>query len=140
MVRHAAAIVATQAVGSVAETQSPVQVLVRGHAGTGQGAAPLHPLDLQSQVLKADSVIAVHRAFELQREDALQIVALAGHKGAAGLGRFTLKLAVELSHVVLPQETIGLLQGGAFRQPQLLGQASLPVPKLRSLRPRACGE
>jgi len=42
-------------------------VLVRGHAATGKTASPRHRLDLQSQVQKADGVIAVDGALELQR-------------------------------------------------------------------------
>ena len=39
------------------------------HRATWQRAAPAHPLDLQTQVLKAHRVVAVHRALKLQREE-----------------------------------------------------------------------
>ena len=48
-------------------------MLVRGHAATGKTASPLHRLDLQSQVQKADGVIAVDGALELQGEDTLEL-------------------------------------------------------------------
>ena len=50
-------------------TQSSVQVLVNQDRAAGQGPSPVHPLDLQSQVLKADGVIAVNGALKLERED-----------------------------------------------------------------------
>src|SRR5437879_11978629 len=114
------------AVRSITKTQSAVQVLVRGHAATGKTASPLHRLDLQSQVQKADGVIAVDGALELQGEDTLEVTLGARHKGASPLRRRHPEAAIELSQVVLPQEAIGLGQGGACGQPQLLRQASLP--------------
>src|SRR5438093_1703100 len=111
---------------SVTETQSAVQMLVGGHGAASESASPLDWLDLQSQVLKANGVVAVHRALELQREDALEIALGARHKSTAGLGRRDLEAAIELGHIAFPQEAIGLWQGGVSRQSQFLGQASLP--------------
>src|SRR5437016_6105195 len=126
----------------VTKTQSSVQVLVRSHAATGKTASPRHRLDLQSQVQKADGDIAVDGALELQGEDTLEVTLGARHKGASSLRRRHPEAAIELSQVVLPQEAIGLGQGGASGQPQLLRQASLPgsevaltaAPRLRRIR------
>jgi len=63
--------VTTEAVRTEAETEAPVQVLVCGDVAACQSASPLHPLDLQMQVLKAHGVVTVHRTLELQREDPL---------------------------------------------------------------------
>src|SRR5450759_6033720 len=52
--RTAALVIATEAVGPIAEAQGPVQVLVCNHGAASQRAPPAHRLDLQSQVLKAD--------------------------------------------------------------------------------------
>jgi hypothetical protein len=71
----------------VAETQSAVQMLVRDDAAASERASPLYRLDLQSQVLKADGVVAIHRALELHGEDSLEIALRARHKGAARLQR-----------------------------------------------------
>src|SRR5712692_8081973 len=117
---------------SIAETQSAVQMLMCDYAATSQCASPLHRFHLQAQVLKADGVVAVDRAFELQREDASQVALGARHKGAAPFGGCDLKAAVELGDVLFPQETIGVFQGGASRQAQLLRQASLPGTEVRS--------
>src|SRR5713226_5518495 len=105
---------------SIAETQSAVQMLMCDYAATSQCASPLHRFNLQAQVLKADGVVAVDRAFELQREDASQVALGARHKGAAPFGGCDLKAAVELGDVLFPQETIGVFQGGASRQAQRL--------------------
>jgi Transposase IS116/IS110/IS902 family len=73
--RIAPLVVATEAVWPIAETQSPVQVLVRDHGAACQRCSPAHALDLQNQVLKAHRVVPVHGALELQRKNALQILA-----------------------------------------------------------------
>src|SRR5216110_492209 len=63
---YPAAVIATQAMRSVGETQGSIQVLVHHHLATRQRGPPAHPLDLQAQILKAHGVVAVHAAFELQ--------------------------------------------------------------------------
>jgi hypothetical protein len=47
---------------------------------------------------------------------------------------------LELGQVAFAQEAISFLQRAASGQAQLLRQRPLPGGKLRSLRPRACGE
>src|SRR5207244_780130 len=139
--RHASGGVAATTVRPVTKTQSSVQVLVRSHAATGKTASPLHRLDLQSQVQKADGVIAVDGALELQGEDTLEVTLGARHKGASPLRRRHLEAAIELRRIALLQKAIGLGQGGASGQPQLLRQASLPgsevaltaAPRLRRI-------
>src|SRR5450759_4074447 len=73
--RTAALVIATQAVGPIAEAQGPVQVLACNHGAARQRRSPAHGFDLQSQVLKADRVVPVHRALALQRKDARQVLA-----------------------------------------------------------------
>ena len=58
---------------AVSNTQSSVEMLVNQDRAAGQGPSPVHPLDLQSQVLKADGVIAVDGALILEREDQTQM-------------------------------------------------------------------
>ncbi|HVR25389.1 MAG TPA: hypothetical protein VMU26_18960 [Candidatus Polarisedimenticolia bacterium] len=81
---------------SVAQAESSIQILVQEDAATSQRAAPLHERDLQGEILKADGVVAIHRAFKLQRQNLLQIALVTGHKGAAALGRRDLEAAIEL--------------------------------------------
>src|ERR1700687_2641062 len=107
---------------SVAETESSIQVLMRSDAAAGERASPAHRLNRQRALQKTDGVVAVHRALELEREDAVQIAGGTGEEGAAPLDCRHLKTAIELGDVVLPQEAIGLFQGGASCQPQLLWQ------------------
>src|SRR6516162_194460 len=68
---------------------------ITGVRGSGQGGAPAHRLNLQARVLKADGVVAVERAFALQREDPLQIPAATGHEGGSAVCRCHLKAPVE---------------------------------------------
>ena len=68
----------------VGEADGAIQVLMNHDIAARQRASPLHPLNLQLQVLKADGVVAVHRALKLQREDQVQILAArTRHKRAA---------------------------------------------------------
>src|ERR1017187_1283926 len=137
--RTAALVIATQAVGSIAEAQGPVQVLAYNHAAPRQRSPPAHGFDLQSQVLKADRVVAVHRALELQRKDALQVFPPIGHKGSARLRRCYLEAAIELPDVMLAQKDVRRLhrpdptQAQFLRQPALPGAeaAFAPSPRLR---------
>src|SRR5437899_7003789 len=123
---RAGGVIMAQTVRSVAETQGAIQVLVCSYGAAGESGTPLHRLDLQSQVLKADRVVAVHGALKLQREDPLEIALGTGHKSVAPLRRRDLEAAIELGHIVLAQEAIGLLPVGASCLTQLLRQASLP--------------
>ena len=81
--------------------ESSVQVLVHGDRATGQGGAPAHRFNLQSQILNAYRVVAIDGTFELQGEDQIQISAGAAHKSTATLRGRYLEATVELGDVVL---------------------------------------
>src|SRR5690349_7651979 len=117
-------VVATEAVRPIAEAQAPIQVLVHGHGAARQRRPPAHGLDLQSQVLKADRVVPVHRALELQRKDALQVLAPIGHKGTAQLPGCDLEAAIELPDVMLTQKGIRRRHRPDSTQSQFLRQPS----------------
>src|SRR5437660_12157934 len=108
------------------EAVASVQVLMDGHGAARQAGSPAHRFNLQTEILNADRVVAIHRALELQREDEIQIPAATRHKRAARLRRPYLKTAVELGHVVLPQNRIRGFQRRDPLQPQFLRQPSLP--------------
>src|SRR5579864_4665 len=103
------AVIATQAMRSVGEAQSSIQVLVHHHLATCQRRPPAYALDLQTQILKTHRVVAVHRAFELQRENPFQITTSAGHKSIAPLPGRDLKTAIELGDVIFPQKSVRCL-------------------------------
>jgi hypothetical protein len=125
---------------SVGETQGSIQVLVYQHLTTRQRRQPAHPLDLQAQILKAHRVIAVHAAFELQGENRFQVTIPAGHKSIAPLPGHKLKTAIELGDIVLPQKPVRRLKRPSWRSRNSCSKRPCQVPKLRSLRLRACGE
>jgi hypothetical protein len=58
-------------------------MLMHSHRAASQAGSPTYRLDLQTEVLKADRVVPVYRALELQREDEIQISAAPGYKRAA---------------------------------------------------------
>ena len=60
-------------------------MLMHRHRTARQRGSPAHPLQLQRQILKAHRVVAIHLAFELQRENPFQVTAAAGHKSVAPL-------------------------------------------------------
>ncbi len=76
-------------------------MLMHRDLAPGQGRPPPHRFDLQDEVLKADRVIPIYRALELQGEDQVQIAARASHKGRAAPGRRNLKAAVEVIDIAL---------------------------------------
>ena len=119
--RQAVAIVAPDTVRPVVETQGSIPMLMHGHRAACQSGTPAHRFDLQMQILKAHGIVAIHRALPLQAEDIVQIGSPARHKRTPGLLRLHLKTTIELGHVMLAQEAIGSVQGGAPRQPQFLG-------------------
>src|SRR5437016_7089609 len=120
------------------EAVASVQVLMDGHGAARQAGSPAHRFNLQTEILNADRVVAIHRALELQREDEIQIPAATRHKRAARLRRPYLKTAVELGHVVLPQKRIRRFQRRDPLQPQFFRRPSLQVPEvsLTPSRPR----
>src|SRR5271157_3424985 len=110
----------------VGEADGSVQMLMNYDIAARQRASPLHPFNLQLQILKADRVVAVYRPLKLQGEDQVQMLPGAREKRAAALGRRHLKAAVELADILLPQKLIRRLQPGDPVQPQLRRQPSLP--------------
>ena len=125
---------------SVGQADRSIQMLMHSHRAASQAGSPTHRFDLQAEVLKADRVVPVHCALELQREDEIQIPAAPGDKRAARLRRPHLKAAIELGDVVFSEKSIGPFQSADPMQPQFLRQPPLPGAKVTSLRPRACGE
>ena len=136
---HTLGVIASQPLRPVGEADAPIQVLVNRDVATSQCPSPPNRLDLQPQVLKAYGVVAIYRAFELQREDQVQVSVRAGYKRTAALRCCNLEATVEFgkcswrnrlaaSTVVIPCSR------------NSWGNRPCQVPKLRSLRPRACGE
>src|SRR5271167_4323165 len=109
--RCALAGVVPEATWPVGHAEGAVEVLVHDDVAPGEGAAPTYLVDLQDQVLEADGVVAADGALELQRKDQIQITAGACGEGCAALGRRHLETAIELGHVVLTQEAVGLCHG-----------------------------
>src|ERR1700720_2412491 len=91
-----------------------------------QRCPPAHPLDLQAEILKAHRVVAVHAAFELQRENPLQVTPPAGPKSISPLPGRDLKTAVKLGDVIFSQKPVRCLQRPELAQSHLLRQATLP--------------
>src|SRR5216684_1576408 len=118
--------VAADQVRPVAHAPGAVQVFADQHAAFGQRASPFGLLHLQRAVGYPHGVVLVHHAFLLHGENAFQILAAGGNKGAFRLRGRHRKLAVQLGNVALPQEAICFLHGGDPPQPQLLRQPSLP--------------
>src|SRR6266566_834457 len=75
--------VSAQPMRSVRQADRSIQMLMHGYRAARQAGSPTHRFDLQAEVLKADRVVPVHRALELQREDEIQISAAPGYKRAA---------------------------------------------------------
>ena len=67
--QHSSRTVVPQTLGAVSKRVSSIQVLVHGDRTAGQGGAPVHPFNLQPQVLNAYRVVAIDGTFELQREN-----------------------------------------------------------------------
>jgi hypothetical protein len=99
--------ISSQAMWSVGQAQSSIQVLMHHHRAARQRGSPAHPPDLQAEILKAHRVVTVYAAFELEREDGLRIAVPAGHKSVSRLRGHHLKTAVELRHLVLAQKLVG---------------------------------
>jgi hypothetical protein len=118
--------VVSESVWSVGQCEGCIQMLVHGHRAARQDAAPADRLDLQRQVLKADGVVLVDCALELEGEDQVQILARAGQERGSALRRWDLKAAVELGHIVLGEKSVGRLQSADSMQSQLLRQSPLP--------------
>ena len=111
-----------------------------GGGTAGQRSAPAHRCDLQSQVLKTDRVVPVHRALELQGKDPFQVFAPIGHKGAPRLRAGHLEAAIELGDVMLTQERIRRRYRPNPTQPEFLRQPPLPGAEAAFAASRACGE
>ena len=103
--------VAAKTVWSIGEGEGTVQVLMNCDRAAGQRGSPGYRLDLQSEILKTDCVIAVHHTLGVHGEDQVKIFAVSRYKGAAFLSGRNLEAGVEGLDKVLSQESIGLIQG-----------------------------
>src|SRR5580698_3880611 len=94
----------------------------------------------QDRSRMATVFILLHHTLRLRREDPIQVASCRPSKGRASLrGRHT-EPSVELLDVPLPQKGIGTLYSGDPATRSSCGNRPCQVPKLRSDRPRACGE
>src|SRR5258708_30285853 len=112
-------------------------MLMRSYRAASQAGSPTYRFNLPTEVLKADRVVPVHCALELQREDEIQIPAAPGYKRAARLRRPHLKAAIELGDVVFAEKSIGPFHSAYPMQPQLLRQPPLPGAKVTFTAPAA---
>src|SRR5450759_5512773 len=87
--------ITAQPMRPVREADGSIQVLVNHDVAAGQRSSPVHPLDLQTQLLKADRVVPVHGALKLEGKDQVQIFAWARQKGTAALRGCHLKTQIE---------------------------------------------
>jgi hypothetical protein len=90
------------------------------------------------EILEDHGVVAIDGALKLPGKDQIQISAATRPEGTSRLRSPHLKTTIELGYVVFQQKCIGRLRGRDPGQPQILRQPPCRVPKLRSLRPRAC--
>src|ERR1043166_836741 len=119
-----------QALRSVGDRKSSVEMLVYPHRATGQGRSPAHRFDLQAEMLKAHSVVPIHGPLKLQAENQVQVLTSPRQKCCSTFRRAHLKAAIELLDVVFPQKLIRLLHADDAVQSQLLRQAPLPGPEV----------
>src|SRR5437016_8960243 len=56
--------VSAQPVRSMGEAVASVQVLMDGHGAARQAGSPAHRFNLQTEILNADRVVAIHRALD----------------------------------------------------------------------------
>src|SRR5260370_4044336 len=112
--------------GTKGDRNRLVQMMVNDDATTSQSGAQLTALELPDLVGETHRVIARDDALMLEREDQVKVLAPKRHKSSAPLtGRLTETL-IELLHVLLPEKTIGLLQGTDVLSAQFRRQTSLP--------------
>jgi hypothetical protein len=110
------------------------------HLASGQGGAPLGALELHDQIVKAHGIIPINGALVSLREDHLQIPVPARYKCRPSLCCRNLKLTVEFGDVGLVKKRVGPFQVRIPRSRNSWGSRPCQVEKLRSERPRACGE
>ena len=118
--RISVAVITAHHVRPIADRDRLVQVLMDGYRATGQRVPPAGRIDLPDLVLQGERVVFRHVALSLYREDPVQIRAGGAPEGRPFLGRGHCELAIELRHVVLPQELIGLFHSANAGQSQLL--------------------
>jgi hypothetical protein len=121
------------------DRDASVQVLMDLHRHARQRMAPPSLLDLKHPVVQVHRVVLVDHAFLLQAENVIQILAPHRNKRAPPLRGSHAKPLVEFLHIVA-EKFIGFLQLGNPAQRSSWGSRPCQVPKLRSDRPRACGE
>ena len=115
-------------------------MLANRHRTTGQRVAKARFIQLQIAVLHNNRVVLSNRSFRLDREHPVQIFAAALMECRTFLGRRFGELTIELGDVALAEKCIGLLKRVDSARRSSCGRRFCQVPKLRSHRPRACGE
>jgi len=126
--------------GTEADRDRLIQVLVDGHRAPGEGIPEPRLVDLPEPAPHRNRVIFGHDSLRLHREDPVQVApAGASKRGALFLRRYR-ELIVELPDILLPQEGVGSLHRRDPASRSSCGRRPCHVPKLRSERPRACGE
>src|ERR1041384_4087671 len=101
-------------------------MLVDGDAASGQCGTPGLRFDLKRAIGPTHSVVLMDRAFMLNREDTIQILACRLQKRAAGFSCSDGELFIEVPDVGFGQKRIRVLEIADAGQPQFLRQTALP--------------
>jgi hypothetical protein len=127
--------------GSIADRNRSVQVFVNCHFASGQRVPPAGLVELPDLALQTEGLVLGDSPLGLNREDPVQIRSAAAPKGGPLHRRRHGEFAVELRRVVVPSKNWLACSGVPMpANCNSCGNRPCQVPKLRSLRPRACGE
>src|ERR1700674_1729146 len=97
-----------QALRSVSDGESAIEMLMDPYRATGQRRPPAHRFDLQAEMLKAHRVVPIHRPLKLQAEHEVQVLPPPWQECRPSFRRPHLKAAIELRDVALPQKPVRL--------------------------------
>src|SRR5215472_10802868 len=117
-------------VWSIHNADSSVELFQDQYPAARQGRSPRCGLNLEEGVHQTNRIVAVDRAFVLNREDAIQVQRAGWNKGCTGLSGRLREAGIELVQINVSQKRICRIDGRDVADTQFLRQASLPGSKI----------
>lgn len=114
-----------------------VEVFADGHPAISEAAAEALSVDLEDHVFELHRIVAVNDPFALDRENLVEITAVALYKGGAFFAGANREPAVEFGYIFAFKKPVCLLDSFNTSDSQFLRKPSLPGAK-RALTAAPC--
>src|SRR5882724_656232 len=118
-------VVTAEAAGAVPDGMVAIEVAPDQHPQARTRATPRLLVELESDVVRRDDVVAPHHPLVFHAEDLLEIHAAEGHERRSGMSRRAGEFGIEVGEEMLAEVAVGEGDGGDAGHAELIDEPSL---------------